>query len=256
MKKAYLAVANYTVKDLLMSKFLYITLFLSLFMFVVTYVSTKFTYGVPAKVAIDVGFGLISISSTILAITLGSLLLPAEMASRTLYLILSRGTTRASFLFGKVLGVLCILAVNFLILVASLLFTVKILNAAITEIFWQTLFFLFIEVSIVTLIAVMFSLLTTRTLAITFTFIIWLLGHTVPSVLTTPFVKSLPFAEVALQSYLKIFPNFAIFNLKDLLLYEETITFSYFLKTSMHGVFYLLLAMVISIMLFRKKELN
>lgn len=116
-----LIVAKYTLKEILKSKVLYITLVIGVALMIVTYVATEFTYGVPEKVSLDFGLGMLSLSSIGISIFMGATLLPNEIDSRTVYMVISRPVPRWVFITGKVVGLIGVLAVNFAILSAMTL---------------------------------------------------------------------------------------------------------------------------------------
>ena len=63
MKNKVLIIAYYTFKEILKSKVLYGVFFIGLTIMISVFVASEFTYGAPARVAIDVGLGLLSLSS-------------------------------------------------------------------------------------------------------------------------------------------------------------------------------------------------
>ena len=69
-----------------------------------TYVATEFTYGVPERVALDFGLGMLSLSSLSISLFLGVSLLSKEIESRTVYMVISRPVPRFAFIIGKILG--------------------------------------------------------------------------------------------------------------------------------------------------------
>src|SRR4051812_38418902 len=109
-------VAKYTFKEILKSKILYSTLIIGLCMIVVTVVAAEFTYGVPERVALDFGLGMLSLSSLGIALFMGASLLSKEIESRTVYMVISRPIPRWCFIMGKVMGLMAVLTVNILIL--------------------------------------------------------------------------------------------------------------------------------------------
>ena len=89
-----LIVAYYTFKEILKSKILLNVFFVGLGLMLVTYVATEFTFGVPERVAVDFGLGMLSLSSLAISLFLGVGLLSKEIESRTVYMIISRPVPR------------------------------------------------------------------------------------------------------------------------------------------------------------------
>ncbi|MDO9181767.1 MAG: ABC transporter permease subunit, partial [Bacteriovorax sp.] len=109
-------VAKYTFIEVYRSKVMLSIVFIAIGLVFISYVASEFAYGAPAKVALDFGFGLTSISNLIMSIFIGSTLLSKEIENRTLYMILSRPISRTSFMLGKVIGLSSVLIINTLIL--------------------------------------------------------------------------------------------------------------------------------------------
>ena len=109
-------VAKQTFQEIYESKVLMNVAFLGVFLFLVTYVVSEFSYGVANKVTLDIGLGALSLSATGIALFLGATLIQKEISNRTLYMIISRPVSRTHFLLGKMLGLAGILFVNVFIL--------------------------------------------------------------------------------------------------------------------------------------------
>ena len=98
-----LIVAKYTFKELLKSKIVVASLWLGFSVLILTYVTSEYSYGNPAKVAIDFGLGASSLVCLAISIFMGVSLISDEIESRTIYLSLSRPISRSNFLIGKIL---------------------------------------------------------------------------------------------------------------------------------------------------------
>lgn len=67
MKKT-LIVAKYTFIEVYRSKVMMSIVFIATGLMLVAYVASEFAYGAPAKVALDCGFGLMSLSNIVMGI--------------------------------------------------------------------------------------------------------------------------------------------------------------------------------------------
>src|SRR5665648_280372 len=144
LNKIY-SIAFYTFRELFKSKILLHVFFVGLGMMGITYVATEFTYGVPERVALDFGLGMLSISTIGISLFLGVGLLSKEIESRTVYMIISRPVPRFAFILGKVLGLVGIQILNVVILSAMTLISSWLLGGAITSLLIWAISFIFIE---------------------------------------------------------------------------------------------------------------
>lgn len=254
-KTIYIISIN-TMKQLLQGKILLNTLFLTIALFLITFVATKFTHGVPHKISLDVGLALLSMSSIIIAISLGVGLISNEIESRTLYVILARAVSRYEFLIGKILGLTLILAINMIILCLATALILTFLGGSISPMIIWCMVFIMLEAILVLNITVFFSLITNKVLTIILTVIIWCLGYIAYSVIDSPFVTHVFLLKELLEVYTFIFPAFIKFNLKDYVLYENDVSMNYIFNTIGYFKLYAASLLVLSCLVFRNKNLD
>ena len=249
-------IAQYTFKEILKSKILLNVFLLGVGLFVATYVAFSFTYGEPSRVALDFGMGVLSLSSVGIAIFIGVGLLSSEIDSRTVYMIISRPVNRSNFILGKILGLISILVVNIILLglLTTLLyfFTGGEYNPLILWCFS----FIVIEAIFAMLVVTFFSLLTTPTLSVLMTLVIYSAGHAINETKLTSLAKNMPGLSSVLDFYHFILPAFYKLNLKDFLIYKESLPLETLLMSLSYGVSYALMLVVLCIIVFNKKNLD
>jgi len=255
MKKV-LIISGYTIKDHLKSKVMYVTLFLALSIVLVTFVATEFTYGVPEKVAIDFGLGLLSLSSLAISIFMGSSLLSKEIESRTVYMVISRPVSRAEFISGKLLGLILIQGLNFLILSVTTISMTLLFGGSLNQLIFQALFFCFLESLLALLLVVFFSLGCNIFISTSITVLMIIIGHGIQETNNLSFVLNRPYLKWFLDQYHFVFPAFYKLNLKDFVIYNQSIDFSIILSNSLYGIFYCLTIFLGIIFIFNKKNID
>lgn len=245
-----------TFKHITQGKVLINTLFITLALFIATFVATKFTYGSPQKVALDIGLGFLSVSCLIIALSLGVGLISDEIESRTLYVILARAVRRYEFILGKILGLAMVLLVNLVILCTATTITYKILGGKMNGLIVWCMGFICLESLMLLFVTVLFSLITSKVFTVLLSITIWCLGYIASSTLESPLVMAIPYLKDALEVYTFIFPAFHKFNLKDYVLYEQLLPLSYLLKTVLYFGMYSAGLIIASSMIFNKKNLD
>jgi ABC-type transport system involved in multi-copper enzyme maturation permease subunit len=255
MKKT-LVVAKYTFLEVYRSKVMMSLVFLSLGLIIITYVASEFAYGAPAKVALDFGLGVMTISNLVMAIFIGATLLLKEIEQKTLYMILSRPIHRAEFLIGKILGLSTVLLINTVVLSLLTLGIYNYLDGSVDSLFYWSVFFSFMEALLVLLFAVLFSLLTNTALSVIYTLGIFITGHALNETSKTFFAKSnIVFNQILDLCYIFI-PNLYKLNLKDFIIYKQKIEFSYLINTTFYAMFYVLALLFFVSFVFKKKNLD
>ncbi|MBY0413660.1 MAG: ABC transporter permease subunit [Bdellovibrionales bacterium] len=249
-------VTKYTFLEVYRSKLMVSLLFLALGLILVTYVASEFAYGAPAKIALDVGLGIMSLSNLIISIFIGATLLSREIEQRTLYMVLSRPISRVSFLIGKILGLSMILLINSILLGSLTIFLFTYFGGNFQTLFVWTLYFAFLEAFTVLIFAIFFSLITNTTLSVVYTIIIFIIGHALNETSKILLVKLSPLFRNILEASFLILPNFYRLNLKDFVLYEQNITLRYLSLTHIYLVLYLVALISLVSVIFKNKNLD
>lgn len=254
--KNILNVSKYTLLEVYRSKLLVSLILMAFGLILLSYIASEFAYGAAAKVALDVGMGLMSLSNFIMAVFIGSTLLAKEISQRTLYMIISRPISRTEFIFGKILGLSSVLLLNsfFLGTISYALFVSY--GGSYQELFLWTFYFSFLEAFIVLLFAIMFSLVTNTTLSVIFTIVIFVVGHSLNETSKLLFTKLSPFFSSVVNVSLFILPNFYRMNLKDLLLYQQKIPHDYLIVTQLYAILYAVALLAVISLIFRNKNLD
>jgi ABC-type transport system involved in multi-copper enzyme maturation permease subunit len=253
MKKT-LIVSKYTFIEVYRSKVMLSILFITLGLLTVSYVASEFAYGAPAKVALDFGFGLTSISNLIMAIFIGSTLLSKEIENRTLYMILSRPISRTSFMLGKVIGLSSVLVINTILLSLVSVGIYHYLGGQINSLMFWAAWFSFIEAFIIMLFSILFSLITSN--AIIYTMTAWIVGHSLSATFKILFAKNNSFINYTLKAVAFLIPDLEKLNLKDLLLYEQNLSTTYLLRAQVYASLYVAAVLLIISFLFKNKNLD
>ena len=255
LNKVY-TVAYYTFKEILKSRVLYSTFITGFALILITYVATEFTYGVPQKVALDFGLGMLSLSSLGISLFMGATLLSKEIDSRTVYMVISRPVPRWAFIIGKILGLMTVLCVNVGILSAMTLLSTKLLGGEFSGIIFIAILFNILECLLLLLVVVFFSLFSNTILASIISILILVLGHAIKETQMTTFVQNRPEIQKMLSFYHLILPGFYKLNLKDFVTYKQDITSDYLWSAATYGCLYSLALLLMIIFIFNKKNID
>lgn len=249
-------VARFTLHELLKSKILFVTLFIGFLIAVATYVATEFTYGTPVKVALDFGFGMLSLSSLGISLFMGATLLPNELDSRTVYMVISRPVPRWCFILGKVLGLMGVLCINVFLLTLFVIACLFLLGGEFNQAILYTAAFNVMECLLLLLVVVFLSLFLNTILSSSTAFLILFLGHAVKETQSITFVQNREGFEYLLKFYHFFLPAFYKLNFKDYLVYEKAIPSGQMLVAFLYGATYSLGLVFLIIFIFNRKNLD
>jgi ABC-type transport system involved in multi-copper enzyme maturation permease subunit len=164
-------------KEVLKSKILLNVFLIGLGMMLITFVASEFTYGVPGKVALDFGLGMLWFSSCGISLFMGVTLIAKEIDSRTVYMIISRPVPRYAFVLGKVVGLVSVLVINIFLLSLMTLLTTHLLGGRIDELVYWAVAFTLIESILLLLVVIFFSLNVNSIITVLISVILLLSGH-------------------------------------------------------------------------------
>lgn len=254
--KKILLVTKYTFLEVLKSKIMVSVGILALALLVVCLVASEFAYGDAKRVALDFGLGSLSLSSVGMAIFIGATLINKEMENRTIYMILSRPISRESFYLGRFFGMTLMLALNVAILgLTSYGFYLFLGGGPQGLIFW-TFLFTFFEAVILLSVVLLFSLICNTILTVIFSLSVFIVGHALSDTVVLGFVQGRDLLRLCIKAYTFVFPNFSKINLRDYVLYEQDLPSSLLLSLSSYSVIYTGLILVISMVVFSRKNLD
>jgi len=249
-------IAKYTFVEIYKGKIFYILLILGITLVLLTYIASEFAYGVPARIALDFGLGSLYLSSSGIALFLGATLISREIESRTVYMILSRPLTRTSFLLGRILGMLGIIFVNNIVLAGLTLTIYFLMNGDYQSLILWCIFFSILESTTVLLIVILFSLISNVIITFLSTLVIYIIGHAITDAMALPLVKDNVFINIIVKSYAFIFPDFSKLNIKNFVLYQQHLETGYLFSTLLYVLIYCVMLIVVSSVLFERKNLD
>lgn len=254
--KKSLIIALYTMREIIKSKILINVLLLGIGLLVVTYVAYSFTYGDPSRVALDFGLGTLSLSSVAISIFIGVGLLADEIDKRTVYMIISRPVPRYSFILGKILGLGSVLAINIVILSLLTFGVYFFAGGTLNQLIFFAVLFIGLEAILMLLVVCLLSLITSKTLTVVMSIALYIVGHAINQTQLLSAVKGSALLKAILPLYQFVLPAFYKLNLKDFVLYQETVEFSYLVSSLGYAFLYGGMLIVLSIYVFNRKNLD
>ena len=215
----------------------------------------EITAGNEARVIVNLGLSAVLLFGTFIAIFVGVGLVSKEIEKRTVYALFAKPIARGEFIVGKYLGLCLTLLVNVAVMgvgVSIALVYVGHRNLALT--IWGAVGLTFLELCMITAVAILFSSFSTPALSALFTFAIFVIGH---------FSASLhEFAEtLASETTRKFFevlyyvmPNFSHFGFITNSVYGEVPPGSMMLYALAYAVIYSTILVWATILIFKRRN--
>ena len=166
-----------TYREAVRDKLLYNLLLFAGLMIASSILLAQMQIGKDERIYRDVGLGAIAFFGVLIAIFVGINLVYREISTKTVYTMLSKPVRRWEFILGKYLGLLSLLAVEVAIMSACFLGVLVWKGSEFSMGLVWAIGMIYLELALVTAIAMFFSSFTSPYLAGMFTVALWIIGH-------------------------------------------------------------------------------
>ncbi len=170
-------IAENTFREAIRDKLLYNLLLFAALMIASSIVLAKLHIGYDERIYRDVGLGAIALFGALIAIFVGVGLVHREISLKTVYSMLAKPLWRHEFLLGKYLGLVVLLAIEVALMSGCFLGVLWLKGSQLTGGLFAAIALIFLELALVTALALFFSSFTTPYLAGMFTVALWIIGH-------------------------------------------------------------------------------
>lgn len=138
----------------------------------------ELTAGQEARVIVNLGLSATLIFGTFISIFVGVSLVWKEIEKRTVYSIFSKPVGRGEFIVGKYIGLCLTLFVNVAIMGTGVTLALLYVGGGrFVGPAWAAIALIFLELTVVTGVAIMFSSFSTPALSALLTFFVFVIGH-------------------------------------------------------------------------------
>jgi len=166
-----------TYREAVRDKLLYNLLLFAALMIASSILLAQIQIGKDERIYRDVGLGAIAFFGVLIAIFVGINLVYREISTKTVYTMLAKPVRRWEFLVGKYVGLLTLLAVEVAIMSACFLGVLVWKGSEFSSGLLWAIGMIYLELALVTAVAMFFSSFTSPYLAGMFTVAIWIVGH-------------------------------------------------------------------------------
>ncbi len=263
MKKILVLTMN-TFREAVRDKILYTLVFFAILFSFSSILVATISMGENKRLLINMGLANIEVFGTLIAIFVGINLVYKELQRRTIYTIVTRPIFRYQFLLGKYFGLLLTLAVQIVLMLVVVALNLTIFGGLerLPD-FLKALWLIYVELALITAVATLFSAYSTPILSGMFTlafyligatshYLSWLLdGSTFRVIGETPTV-----VKWIVQALQVILPDFSLLNIKAQVAHEITIPWSYMAQSTLYGLSYSAVVLVLAIFIFSRRDLK
>jgi ABC-type transport system involved in multi-copper enzyme maturation permease subunit len=250
-------------KESVRDKVLYNLVVFAVLLMAAAYLIGQLTAGQDIKIIKDLGLAAIATFGLMIAIFIGIGLVWKEVERRSIYSILSKPVSRAQFIIGKYCGLLLTLAVNVGVMTVAWYAVLAYMNATMKGSLeaptldpglLKAVALIFVELALVTAIALFFSTFSSPFLSAGLTLGLWVVGHFNADLRNFQSVVDSPAAVWLARVLYYVLPNFDAFDVKYQVVHALAVPASYLVSTALYGAVYVTLLMLASVTVFSRRD--
>jgi ABC-type transport system involved in multi-copper enzyme maturation permease subunit len=232
-----------------------------------SYLLGQLTAGQDVKIVKDLGLAAISVFGLFIAIFIGIGLVSKEVERRSNYAVLSQPVSRPQFIAGKYLGLVLTLAVNITVMVVALYIVLGYLSwqeTAEYKAVWdapgpdpamlKAVFLIFIELMLVTALALFFSTFSTPMLSAVLTFGLYVAGHFNSDLKNFEKVVNSQVAIWLSRGMYHVLPDLSAFDVKTEVVHGLPVTMGYVASTTAYGLAYVTALLLLATFIFSRRD--
>ena len=252
------AIALNTLRESLRGKILYATLFFALLVVGASALFSSVTIGDHLKVIKDFGLFTLSFFTVLYAVISGGTLLHKELEKKTIYNILAKSVSRSEFIFGKFFGMLCTALILMTIMSIGLIGFCLLLERKLDLALLQAFPYIAFQIMVVCGLTILFSaVVVTPMLSGAFAFFAFFIGRSSEYLML--FVSShrpayLP--ETVVTAIYWILPQLDRIDISNQAVYGHIVSPMHLAFAGLYALGYTGLLLLISVIIFSRREFN
>jgi ABC-type transport system involved in multi-copper enzyme maturation permease subunit len=248
------AIAGITFKEAKRDRILYLLFFFAALGIIASRLLALLTVGDRVKIIKDVGLASISLFGILMAILIGTGLVYKEIDKKTIYTLLAKPLHRAEFILGKFLGLVLTLFVMTLAMTVIFLAIVYAHTLRIEATLLVAIAYIFLELVLITAVAILFSSFSTPILSSLFALAFTLIGH-LSWGLDIIIQRMAPGPGRTLVRVLyAVLPDLENFNFKTEVVHGLPLPPAIFLSSFLYGVCYTAFLLGLAVLVFRRRD--
>ena len=241
----------------------------ALLLIAASYLLGQLTAGQDVKIMKDLGLVSTEIFGLFIAIFIGVGLVAKEVERRSIYAVISKPVSRAQFIAGKYAGLVLTLAVHIAVMTTAVYLMLAWISAgasAATRASWDSpavdpamfsaVLLIFVELMMVTAIALFFSTFSSAILSAALTFGMYVIGYFNTELKTLSKTEGSAAVSWLATALYRVLPDFAAFDIKTQAVHGLDVPAGYVTLTTAYGLLYVTAVLAGSAVIFSRRDLK
>jgi ABC-type transport system involved in multi-copper enzyme maturation permease subunit len=250
-------IATNVFREVIRDRVLYLIGFFAIALFAIGYLLPQVAANTQDKILLDVGLAAIGLAGLVTAVFIGTGLVNKEIEKRTVFVLIAKPVSIPEFIVGKHLGLSAVLAV--LIAAMTLIYMAVLAINAVSYPLGSILvavFYQFLELSLITAVALLFGVFTSSILATVLTFAVYLMGHFSRDLVAFGRLADNATVERITEIAYLVLPDLSRLNLRNEAVYGAELFPDPFdlVSHALYGIAYAVLLLAIATVIFSRRE--
>jgi ABC-type transport system involved in multi-copper enzyme maturation permease subunit len=232
-----------------------------------SYLIGQLTAGQDVKIIKDLGLSATSVFGLFIAVFIGIGLVSKEVERRSIYALLAKPIHRYQLVIGKYCGLMLTLAVNVAVMAAAIYVVLAYMVLSVpasVQAAWdapaldpallKAVTLIFVELMLVTAVALCFSTFSTPMLSAAFTFGLYIVGHFSGDLRNFQQVVDSPAAARLARGLYWVLPNLAQFDIKADVVHGAHVPLGYMAIAVAYAAVYIGVLLAIAVLVFSRRD--
>jgi ABC-type transport system involved in multi-copper enzyme maturation permease subunit len=265
--KATTAIAVNVFRESVRDKVLYNLVFFAILLIGASYLLGQLTAGQDVKIIKDLGLSATLLFGVFIAVFIGIGLVSKEVERRSIYSLMAKPIHRHQVVFGKYMGLTLTLAVNVAIMAAALYAVLAYMSwgvgadvqrawdaPAMDPAILKAIALIFVELMLVTAIALFFSTFSSPMLSAAFAFGFFIVGHFSTELRNFDQVVDSAAAVAVARGLYWTLPNLSAFDIKAQVVHAQPVPIGYMAFTIGYAALYIAVVLSIATLVFSRRD--
>ncbi len=250
-----LVIASNVFREVLRDRVFYLVGIFTLIMVLAGQLIPEVASIATGKVMLDVGLGAIALIGLVVTVFVGSSLIHKEIEKRTVLVLLAKPMTRSEFVVGKHLGLSAVLAVLIAAMGAIYFLLLRAYGIPFELVpLVLSLIFLWLELSLLAAVALLFGSAMSPLLTTLLTFAIYAVGHLSPDIVKLAAITENPGLQRAVRSLYLVLPDLDRLNLRNDAIYSNLPNGQGLGAIALYALVYIAFLLAGSSLIFQRRE--
>ncbi|MBW4582722.1 MAG: ABC transporter permease [Tildeniella nuda ZEHNDER 1965/U140] len=250
-----LVITTNVFREVMRDRVLYLIGLFALFLIACVRLLPEIAATTDQKILLDAGLAAMSLLGLVIAVFVGTGLINKEIEKRTVLVLMAKPISHTEFIVGKHLGLSAVLAV-LIAAMTAIYMTVLVFDRVAFPVgsILVSSVYLFLQLALVTAVAIAFGVFTSSLLATLLTFAVYFMGNFSRDLVTLGTLSKNPAVENMTRSLYLVLPDLARLDLKNQAVYGQLPSPTLLLENALYGILYTVVLLAIATFVFSRRE--